>query len=365
MSSSLLEEKVLKVVLLEDDPDDAGLIVRTLKKMPYNINVAVGDDRQSFLELLDGFNPDLILSDYAMPGFSGREALEIWLDRKLPCPFILISGIIDEASAESIAKGASTFVLKSTLEKLPVAIEQAMREKRTEEELITKTLELEKRNKDLELFTFISSHELKTPVVNLKTLLGMIEERGGVNEECLEIFNKSVGQVARMESTIKTLNTVLAIKNSLDIPRETVNLNELMEDVLVTVEPLLTKSKAILECDYSDNEWVDFPRTHLNLIFQNLISNAIKYAKEDQPPLIKIKAIQTKSGCCISVQDNGRGIDLEAYGHKLFGLFQRFHLDTEGSGVGLYTLQSIVQGYGGDIVVESVPGMGATFKVYI
>jgi len=102
---------------------------------------------------------------------------------------------------------------------------------------------------------------------------------------------------------------------------------------------------------------------HLQQLFQNLISNALKYRKDDEPPRIEISAEQLDSMWQLSVRDNGIGIPSE-YHTRIFGIFKRLHNRTlryHGTGIGLAICQKIVQRYGGDIRVASVPGKGATF----
>jgi signal transduction histidine kinase len=109
---------------------------------------------------------------------------------------------------------------------------------------------------------------------------------------------------------------------------------------------------------------VRFPALHLQNILQNLITNAIKYRKPDVDPVIEIKSRRLKEFIRLEVSDNGSGLDLDQHGKKLFGLFKRFHLNTEGKGIGLYITKSIIENYQGKIEVESTPGEGTSFRIY-
>ena len=102
-------------------------------------------------------------------------------------------------------------------------------------------------------------------------------------------------------------------------------------------------------------------QTHLQQVFQNLISNALKYRKEE-PPEIHISAVSQGTAWRFSVRDNGIGIDPQ-YKEKIFGVFKRLHRDQKysGTGIGLAICQRVVERYGGRIWVESSPGNGATF----
>ncbi len=100
-------------------------------------------------------------------------------------------------------------------------------------------------------------------------------------------------------------------------------------------------------------------QTHLQQVFQNLITNALKYRREE-PPEIHISAVRQGTAWRFAVRDNGIGIDPE-YKEKIFGVFKRLHRNYSGTGIGLAICQRVVERYGGRIWVESSPGRGATF----
>jgi signal transduction histidine kinase len=108
-----------------------------------------------------------------------------------------------------------------------------------------------------------------------------------------------------------------------------------------------------------------FSKTALKSILYNLITNAIKYKSRDRKPIIVISSspISKHSQVEINVSDNGLGMDLEAYGDKVFGLFKRFHDHIEGSGIGLYSVRKIMETKGGSISVDSKINQGTTFKL--
>jgi PAS domain S-box-containing protein len=125
--------KHLNLLMLEDSPDDADLIQATLKRAGFKFNVKVVSERDEFIDALDSFRPEFILSDHRLPTFSSVKALEI-ARQKLPyVPFILITGAVSDEFASSIIKdGADDYLLKSNLNRLPTAIRQAIEKKQTE-----------------------------------------------------------------------------------------------------------------------------------------------------------------------------------------------------------------------------------------
>jgi len=125
----------LKIIVLEDNDADAEIIQRLLKKNGYNFESEVMMDREAYLQALNEFKPDLILSDNEMPQFSALEALQILQQHSLHIPFIMVTGAVSEEFAAGIIKaGADDYLLKDRLTRLPAAIEAALKQKRTEKE---------------------------------------------------------------------------------------------------------------------------------------------------------------------------------------------------------------------------------------
>ena len=125
----------LKILLLEDNPDDAEIVSRLLRKTLPEHEILLVADRASYLDALARFTPGIILSDNNLPQFSASEALQIVRERSLFIPFILVTGTVsDEFAANIIKSGADDYILKDRLTRLPVAIEAAIRQKRLEKE---------------------------------------------------------------------------------------------------------------------------------------------------------------------------------------------------------------------------------------
>ena len=132
-----------------------------------------------------------------------------------------------------------------------------------------------------------------------------------------------------------------------------------LQRVIASLAEAIRESHATIS--YGSLPDVDMAETHLQQVFQNLISNALKYRTE-QPPRIRISATPQGGAVRFAVQDNGIGIDPQ-YKEKIFGVFKRLHRDQKysGTGIGLAICQRVVGRYGGRIWVESAPGKGATF----
>jgi PAS domain S-box-containing protein len=128
-------EKLLRILMLEDSPDDAEIVHRLLVKEKRDFEFRLAMNKQEYLLAFDNFDPDIILSDNSLPQFNGREALDIALEFRPHIPFILVTGTVSEEYAVDIIKsGASDYVLKDRLARLPAAIDTALKQRRAEEE---------------------------------------------------------------------------------------------------------------------------------------------------------------------------------------------------------------------------------------
>jgi len=172
-------ERELKILMLEDHEDDAGLVDRVLQKENMQFRRIRVDTREEFIRAIDNFKPDIILSDHSLPQFNSIEALKICQSKKLDVPFILVTGAVSEEFAVNCLKrGADDYVLKSNLSRLPLAIRYALRQHRYEsnrqvqEEMLRKQNdELTKINKELDTFVYSVSHDLRSP---LSSILGLV-----------------------------------------------------------------------------------------------------------------------------------------------------------------------------------------------
>ena len=155
-------EKELKILMLEDVQDDVGLIERTLKKQGVVFTSKRVDTHDEFVHALDNYNPDVILSDHALPQFNSIEALTICRKKHNDVPFILVTGTVSEEFAvHCLKQGADDYVLKSNLVRLPSAIKNALKQrhhdhkrKKAEKALRKQNEELVKINKELDSFVY-------------------------------------------------------------------------------------------------------------------------------------------------------------------------------------------------------------------
>ena len=237
--------------------------------------------------------------------------------------------------------------------------------KSAEQQVLRQAEQLAKTNQALQQFNYVATHDLKEPLRNLNSLFAYLKEEGSLSEDQSLIVNKMTGVTKRLEQTITDLNEVIQLTQKNKDSQETVDIQSVIDDINADMEAQIQKSGTELEVDLHAFKTVTYSTVQLKSIIQNLVSNAIKYRKDDVNPTVKITAGIKDGWKFLEVKDNGKGIDLQKYGKKLFGLFQRFDLDAPGKGIGLYTVKQIVEQRGGWIEVQSEPNVGSVFTVFL
>jgi signal transduction histidine kinase len=361
-------EVKLRALLVEDNDLDAALVLRALHKDGFDVTADVVQDEAEFTRALRAHPPEVVLSDYNLPNWRGMDALKTLRGEGLDIPLILVSGSLGDVMAvECIKQGATDYVLKDGLARLPEVIRRALREKneralrhQVEEDLASKVDELARSNADLEQFAYVASHDLQEPLrmVTIYTQLLAERYRGKLDENADIFIGYATEGAQRMQVLIHDLLAFSRVGRN--ATSESVDCNAVMQDVLRTLTTAIQESGATVTHGELPVVWVD--RTQVAQIFQNLIGNAIKFRGRESP-VISIRAEKADQRWLFRVSDNGIGIAPE-YAQNIFVAFQRLHARSEypGNGIGLAICKKIVGRYGGRIWVESQAGSGSTFK---
>lgn len=224
--------------------------------------------------------------------------------------------------------------------------------------------DLMQRNKDLEQFAYIISHNLRAPVANIVGLSNLMAEDDITLDERNMFLKDVVVSVKKIDDIIRDLNHILQVKHHSNDNKETVHFQTLVDDIKIILGDYLNNKNVFIKCDFSEIAEMKTLKSYLHSIFYNLISNSIKFRQPNQPALIEIKSSNQKDKIVLSFKDNSMGIDLDKHGGKLFGLYKRFHTDyAEGKGMGLYMVKSQVDTLGGKISVNSKINEGTEFFI--
>ena len=236
--------------------------------------------------------------------------------------------------------------------------------KRKEIELQEITKELRKKNNELEKFAYITSHNLRAPVVNLISLTELQKETNLTQELQDEIHQNIHDCVRQLDNTLNDLVEIVASQSGKPAKSEDLDLKTELNIVIKTIENQIRSSGAKIEVNFPNDLKIHFPRHYLHSILLNLFTNAIKYKSQDRNLVISLKTREGKDFTQFFFSDNGIGINLDKYGNKIFGLYQRFHSNIEGKGLGLYIIKSQIEAMDGKIEVDSLPEVGTTFCIY-
>jgi PAS domain S-box-containing protein len=237
--------------------------------------------------------------------------------------------------------------------------------KKAEEELVDKNLELERINQDLDSFVYTASHDLKLPIVNMAGIFNELTLSTDFKDpdahQLISMFNKSLEQIY---VTINDLAEVVKVQKSQTRVHELLNLQDVTEKVKISIQDTLQVTGATITTDFAEVPALAFGKANLKSIFYNLISNGIKYRKQDHKPVIHLSSSRKGDYVELKVQDNGIGIDMNKHQNKLFQMFKRFHNHVSGSGLGLYIVNRLLTNRGGYINIESTINEGTTFYLY-
>ncbi len=249
------------------------------------------------------------------------------------------------------------------LEKIKSELELRV-DKRTEE-LTKANQELARSNKELEDFAYIASHDLQEPLRKISSFSNLLvtKYKGDLPENAQTYINSMQKASIRMGNLINDLLAYSRVATHV-LPFKKVNLKKVVEDVLDDLNTRIEQTNARITVDGLETVYAD--SSQMRQLFQNLISNALKYRKKETPPKVSITSKHQETFCIIRVKDNGIGFD-EKYTDRIFTIFQRLHgkSEYEGTGIGLAICKKIVQRHNGEITARSKLGKGSTFIIKI
>jgi signal transduction histidine kinase len=237
--------------------------------------------------------------------------------------------------------------------------------KLAEEEREQLIRDLKSQNEELQRFAYIVSHNLRAPIVNISSLLDLYDTENPLDQENPEIIENLKYSTDILNGTLKDLIEVVAIKKN-KLPKvEQVEFMNLINNIERSLFQQIRASNAVIEKDFAQAPYINYIYSHLENFLINLTTNSIKYRHPERNPEIHIRTYPEGEYTIIEFTDNGIGLDLERYGDRLFGLYQRFHSHVEGKGLGLYLVREQIRAHDGNLRVESKLGEGTTFWIHL
>ena len=391
-----MEDERTKILLIEDNPDDAMLIQETFADTG---NTSCDWDWVNRLsDGLDRLNTDhftVVLLDLSLPDSHGLETFTKAHAQAPNVPIILMTGLDDEELAlQAVQQGAQDYLVKHQVDgqtlgrSLSYAIErhrlldevvsrtkelssvnselelEVAERRRAEESLAKQAEELRRSNAELEQFAYVASHDLQEPLRMVSSYVKILSDdyAGRLDTDADRFIGYIVDGSTRMKGLIDDLLTFSRVGTQ-GWPFEATDCNVIIDRVISDQAESIGGCQGTVTHDLLPI--VDGDATQLAQVLQNLVSNALKYTR-DVPPRVHVSAKQQGDEWVFSVSDNGMGIAPHHY-ERIFQMFQRLHHRSEypGSGIGLAICHKIVERHGGRIWVESEVGKGSTFHFTI
>ncbi|MBO9681650.1 MAG: PAS domain S-box protein [Flavisolibacter sp.] len=281
--------------------------------------------------------------------FRSKNGKEVWT-------YVSTNPVVDE---NGVYRGALAMVTDITTRK-----QQDELLKKHEASLELKNRELRQKNRELEQFAYIASHDLQEPLRTVHSFSSQLQKQ--YSGQLDDLAKKYLFFIQQGSERMKTLITDLLDYSRIGRQKElkTIDCNELIENVIADLHTAIQESQ--VEIQKENLPVVNGYSTEMKQLFQNLISNAIKFRKKEVAPKVQICSQPINGGWEFSVKDNGIGI-AEEHNERIFVIFQRLHSrsEYEGTGIGLSHCKKIVELHGGKIWVNSRPGEGSSFHFTI
>ena len=498
----------IKILHLEDNPGDAEIITRYLKKNHVKCHVKVVDTESEYRKVLRQFGPDIVLSDQSIPNFNSISALEILRSSGIEIPFILVTGAVcEEFGVDAIMRGADDYILKDRLFRLPVAvwgalekyrIEKERRKNEAEKEIARKKIEesekqyvqlvhdlpaavytcdvngriilynratvelwgrepevgeefwcgslkiydteynlispeespmmtvlktgrkiegremiierpdetrrdamvypspnfnaegvlvgvtntmiditdckkasleslmlvdrLQLKNKELSQFGYMLSHNLRAPIARILGLASIFDV--DINDNSF-IVEKIKEATVELDEVVRDINSVVSVRNSENEKQELVAFESQFNLVKQVLGREISQSNALITTDFTNAKSIRTVRNYLYGMLYNLLSNALKFRIPEKQLYVHVQTRVDGEYICLSVRDNGMGIDLVKNRSKIFGLYRKFHNNLPGKGVGLHLVKAQAESLDGRVEVQSKINEGSEFRIYL
>ncbi|MGH8658556.1 MAG: sensor histidine kinase, partial [Gammaproteobacteria bacterium] len=383
-----------RILVVDDSETYLQEIGAMLRGDGYDVVMARSGEQA--LEMLAVQPVDCVLLDLVMPGLSGKDTC-----RRIKAspvvrdvPLVMVTSVEDrDAMIEGLAIGADDYIAKSSeFEVLKARVRAQIRRKQFEdehrrihEELLRSELEatevraarqvaeakaalveeLERKNKELESFSYSVSHDLRAPLRSIdgfsQALLADHSE--ALNEQGRDYLERVRASAQRMGELIDDLLLLSRVSRA-DLHRARVNISDIARTVAGELERKAPERKVVFAL--AEGLLADADSRLMRVLFDNLLGNAWKFTAKAPEPRVELGVTEREGSTVFFVRDNGAGFNM-AYAEKLFSPFQRLHSEDDfpGTGIGLATVHRIIDRHGGRVWAEGAVGRGATISFTI
>lgn len=214
---------------------------------------------------------------------------------------------------------------------------------------------------ELKQFSYITSHNLRAPLTNLLGIIDLLDTSTIQDETTLGLIAGFKRSTIKLNDTLQDLIKSLLLKDNQGMEFSRTNFADIFDKIKLNLGHIIRTHKTIIETNFGHAPEGMFIPAFMESIFQNMITNSIKYAQPGMPAKIEIITEKMGNKILLSFTDNGLGMDLDKVRDKLFGLYQKFHKNDDSKGIGLYLVKSHVHAMKGEIEVFSEPNKGTKF----
>jgi len=352
-----------RILFLEDNPDDVELMLHELKEALISCKSKRVQTKNEFTREVKEFKPHVILADYSLPMFTGMEAFRMLKRKGLSIPFILVTGALSEQMAlECVKEGVEDFILKSSVKRLPAAVNNAISRKKSENEKERMARQLKRSHHDLQklaerlqlmreeerLNIARDLHdELGQVLTGLKIDITMLWKKisSGKNNDPVEIDSEFSGIVRLVNQVMQSVKRIYS-----GLRPEILDELGIIEAIRWQCQEFETRSK--IEClTHLDVEFLELDRNlsiALYRIVQEALTNVVKHAEATR---VEVLLSVSKETLLLSVTDNGKGIS--------------FDQETQAGALGIIGLRERVRSLNGKFIITGKPGKGTRMLVTV
>lgn len=361
-----METKAIRILLVEDNPGDAGLIRDMLRDAGvHRFDLVYAGTLAEATAQLGRTPVDALLLDLTLPDCTGLDTVRRVHEKAADVPIVVLTG--DDGGDHAInamQAGAQDYLTKGFIDgpSLVRSVRYAIERKRAQDALEKANAELRRKNVEMEQFVYTASHDLKSPLVTFLGFINYIKQdsKAGRYDRLAEFAGFIERAAHRMRNIIDDLLRLSRAGRVTGEPRP-VEVASVVRAIVEEMGPQLVEKGATVEVDPQMPVLCSDPQ-RIWEVFQNLLVNALQYGCDGPAPVIEVGAVIEPPEVRYFVRDNGSGIASE-YHDKIFGLFQRIDQRGDGTGVGLAIVRRIAEVHGGRAWVESAPGSGSTFWI--
>lgn len=354
-------DKKIKVLYIDDESNNLEAFQASFRRK-YNIFTATS--AAEGMNILNQEDVHVIIADQRMPHSTGVDFFNI-VRKSHPAPIrMLLTGYTDaESIIAAINKGEIYRYIKKPWDdfELQNAIQNAYEIYATKHQLKTKISELEKTNDELNRFVYSTSHDLRSPLASIMGIVNLANMENSVIDP-----NNYLGMIQTCVNRMDTfILKIIEYYKSIRVDEEyqEVDFTQLLSDSIELCR--MQNSDIIFEVAIHQPIEFKGDEFRLSIILNNLISNAVKYQKPSEPnPTVKLNVQVDEAKAVIEIEDNGIGI-LDQHLNNIFKMFFRSSNNVTGLGIGLYIVKEALTRIGGEISVQSIYGLGTTFKLTV